>query len=212
MANRWQILHKTACIYPMSIGLKFSKPAPWGANWQLIRPTPHLSQDRRNKIQNGQVRIWCPPEQNLSHTIYTDFPVSTCLQSRWHLLDTVRCAQTAWIVHSKWPSPLETLKPQFYLCFFLRADSVERSQPFTQCHRHSVPLLFKSFEPWLPWCLSAKGSVCQCRRHGFNPWSRKIPHAMEQRSPCPQLLSLCSRAQELQLLSPRATTTEARVP
>ena len=28
----------------------------------------------------------------------------------------------------------------------------------------------------------------------------------------PQLLSLCSRAREPQLLSPRATTTEARVP
>ena len=36
------------------------------------------------------------------------------------------------------------------------------------------------------------------------PWSNKA---------CvPQLLSLCSRAREPQLLSPRATTTEARVP
>ena len=32
-------------------------------------------------------------------------------------------------------------------------------------------------------------SVCQCRRHGFNPWSGKIPHALEK-------------------LSPRATTSE----
>ena len=27
----------------------------------------------------------------------------------------------------------------------------------------------------LPWWLSGKESACQCRRHGFNPWSRKIP-------------------------------------
>ena len=27
-------------------------------------------------------------------------------------------------------------------------------------------------------------SACQCRGHGFDPWSRKIPHAMEQLSPC----------------------------
>ena len=26
-------------------------------------------------------------------------------------------------------------------------------------------------------------STCQCRRHWFNPWSRKIPHASEQLSP-----------------------------
>ena len=27
----------------------------------------------------------------------------------------------------------------------------------------------------LPCCLSSKESVCQCRRHWFNPWVRKIP-------------------------------------
>ena len=31
--------------------------------------------------------------------------------------------------------------------------------------------------------LSGKESICQCRRHGVNPWSRKIPHAVEQLSP-----------------------------
>ena len=47
--------------------------------------------------------------------------------------------------------------------------------------------------PGLPWWLSGKESTCQCRRHGFNPWSGKIPHATEQLSPLVQLLSLCSR-------------------
>ena len=38
--------------------------------------------------------------------------------------------------------------------------------------------------------------------NGFHPWFRKLPHATEQLSPgAPQLLNLCSRAQELQLLS-----------
>ena len=50
-----------------------------------------------------------------------------------------------------------------------------------------------------PWWLRGKESACQCRRHRFNPWSRKMPHAAEQ---LPQLLSLCSRAWELQLLKP----------
>ena len=26
-----------------------------------------------------------------------------------------------------------------------------------------------------PWWLSGKESTCQCSRHGFNPWSGKIP-------------------------------------
>ena len=29
------------------------------------------------------------------------------------------------------------------------------------------------------WWLSGKDSAHQCRRHGFDPWSRKIPHDVE---------------------------------
>ena len=42
--------------------------------------------------------------------------------------------------------------------------------------------------------LSGKETTCQCRRHRFHPWSRKIPHATEP--------LFCSAAQELQLLTP----------
>ena len=42
-----------------------------------------------------------------------------------------------------------------------------------------------------------KKSACQCRRHGFDPWSGRILHAVEQLRPCTQLPSLCSRAGEL---------------
>ena len=39
-------------------------------------------------------------------------------------------------------------------------------------------------EIWsLPWWLSGKESTHQCRRHRFNPWSRKISHVTEQLSP-----------------------------
>ena len=34
----------------------------------------------------------------------------------------------------------------------------------------------------LPWWLRGKESACQCRRHEFDPWSRKIPQAAEQLS------------------------------
>ena len=35
----------------------------------------------------------------------------------------------------------------------------------------------------LPWWHSGWESACQCRGQGFEPWSRKIPHAAEQLSP-----------------------------
>ena len=42
----------------------------------------------------------------------------------------------------------------------------------------------KNIETGLPWWLSGKESACQCKRHRFDPWSGKIPHAMDQLSPC----------------------------
>ena len=36
----------------------------------------------------------------------------------------------------------------------------------------------------LPWWRSDWESACQCRGHGFEPWSGKIPHAAEQLGPC----------------------------
>ena len=35
----------------------------------------------------------------------------------------------------------------------------------------------------LPWWPSGWVSTCQCREHGFNPWSCKIPYALGQLNP-----------------------------
>ena len=62
-------------------------------------------------------------------------------------------------------------------------------------------------------------NACQCRGRGFSPWSRKIPHAMRQLSPCttttepvcckewsPSAYSLCSvTRQATAMRSPRTT-------
>ena len=51
----------------------------------------------------------------------------------------------------------------------------------TRCHlRHSLKM---QIPRGLPWWLSGKESSCQCKRHTFNPWSGKIPHAEGQLSP-----------------------------
>ena len=41
----------------------------------------------------------------------------------------------------------------------------------------------KNRTPGLPWWCSGWESTCQCRGHGFKPWSGKIPHAAEQLGP-----------------------------
>ena len=41
---------------------------------------------------------------------------------------------------------------------------------------------FKKCWAELPWWLSGKESSCWFRRHKFNPWSRKLLHAVEQLS------------------------------
>jgi len=56
----------------------------------------------------------------------------------------------------------------------------------------------------LPWWLSGE-SACQCRRHGFNPWSGKIPRGEEQLSPCAAVEPVCA-------LEPGSINYWARVP
>ena len=70
-----------------------------------------------------------------------------------------------------------------------------------------------------PWWCSGCGSACQCRGHGFDPWSGRIPHAAGQRSPCataePALWSPWAAAAGPMChgcWSPRATTAGACAP
>jgi len=48
----------------------------------------------------------------------------------------------------------------------------------------------------------AKNLPANAERHGFDPWSGKIPHALKQLSPCASTI-------EAVLSSPRAATTES---
>ena len=53
--------------------------------------------------------------------------------------------------------------------------------------------LYKNISLGIPWWASGNESTNQCKGHGFDPWSGKVPPATEQ-------------------LSPGAMTTEACVP
>ena len=61
--------------------------------------------------------------------------------------------------------------------------------------------LLRNIITGLPWWHSGWESACQCRGHGFEPWSGKIPYATER-------LGLCTATAEPVLWSPPATTAE----
>ena len=44
-------------------------------------------------------------------------------------------------------------------------------------------LAVKNYFQGLPWWRSGWESACQCRGHGFEPWSGRVPHAAEQLGP-----------------------------
>ena len=69
--------------------------------------------------------------------------------------------------------------------------------------KYTSNILLKIHNLGLPWWLSGKEFTCQCRRHGFDPQSRKIPHATEQLSPC-------AITTESMLQIPGATASETR--
>ena len=62
----------------------------------------------------------------------------------------------------------------------------------------------------LPWWLSGNKSTSQCRRHGFDPWSRKIPQATEQLSWCATTTEPVLQAWELQLRKPERPKARAQ--
>ena len=50
-------------------------------------------------------------------------------------------------------------------------------------HYSLIHSLIKIIPSGLPWWRSGWESACQCRGHGFDPWSGRIPHAAEQLGP-----------------------------
>ena len=73
-------------------------------------------------------------------------------------------------------------------------------------------LFFLSMEGGFP---SGKESACQCRRHRFDSWSGKIPHAEGQLNLFTTTTEPVPRAQELQLpkpMHPRACTLQQEKP
>ena len=85
------------------------------------------------------------------------------------------------------------------------------------CHSHLTWHLLKSGVVGLPWWSSAEEFVCQCKGHGFHPWFRKTPLAMDKQSWCatttePALQSQCSAAREASAIGSLRTTSREEHP
>ena len=71
--------------------------------------------------------------------------------------------------------PMSKWSPSF-LCLYEREDpATSMSELLSFIHSSHRLAIGTSFTIGVPWWLSGKEPVCQCRRHGFNPWIRKIP-------------------------------------
>ena len=83
--------------------------------------------------------------------------------------------------------------------------------------RHGLRTWINEYVWGLPCWLSGKEASWQCRRHVFDPWSGKIPHAVKQLSLCttviePALYSLSSMTREATAIRSLHTTTRVQPP
>ena len=76
--------------------------------------------------------------------------------------------------------------------FRIRIQRDSGGGPYLETHAHSQLTSFYCSHPkafnqelrtGLPWWCSGWESACQCGGHGFEPWSGKIPHAVERLGP-----------------------------
>ena len=83
-------------------------------------------------------------------------------------------------------------KITFWKCFCYQKTRGKSTRKFFKtCFLHkNIHQIFSclnhSVQKWtmgLPWWHGGWESACQCRGHGFEPWSGKIPHAVEQLGP-----------------------------
>ena len=89
--------------------------------------------------------------------------------------DQVESTHWLWVLAPPPPQALRTLprdQKSIQFCWGT-SDGVGnitwQFQALEQCMQKSLVGLL--------WCVTGNESACQCRRHGFSPWSRKIPHA-----------------------------------
>ena len=70
----------------------------------------------------------------------------------------------------------------------LKLHSLNDHTGLRRCHYFPLDHMLRNFRGF-PWWSSGKESACQCRGHGSDPWSRKVPLVQSHQVSEPQLLS-----------------------
>ena len=105
--------------------------------------------------------------------------------------------------------PTQELNPSLLCLLHSQADSLPLAPPgrsfkgVTHTCLSCVCCFLENNQ--FPWWLTGKESTCQCRKHGLDTLSRKIPHTTEQLRPCATTI-------EPALWSLGTATTEAHKP
>ena len=91
---------------------------------------------------------------------------SICICTKWYMLEATHCNTVC--ISQVW----KQLKSWLVGDYITAGVSI----------KWSITQLLKRIRG-LPWWRSGWESACQCRGHRFEPWSGKIPHAVEQLGP-----------------------------
>ena len=93
------------------------------------------------------------------------------------------------------------------LLYFLNYELTDKARPIFKIF--IILLLIFKEQRGLLWWFSGQESACQCRRNGFNPWFRKIPHAAKQIGPYAATIEPAPQSQEGTVTEPTCPRAHA---
>ena len=102
--------------------------------------------------------------------------------------------KTIWIEQKQYPLTQTAkiiINPSSATCYYVTSWKLASLSPNFLLCKMRIPPSYLTAVLWglnenilgLPWWRSGWESACQCRGHGFEPWSGKIPHTVEQLGP-----------------------------
>ena len=170
-------LHSKSRDMHLDITFRWSNNSIFKHTWQKRRLQHHDPTGMKRQIKNIHLTIYFSEEAPLGVNFERNINKTLTVKQR-------PTPSLYALPSNQWPDT----------CWFSSLDS-------HQNHPGKGGSTFKT-ALGLPWWLGGKESTCQCRRHGFNPWSRRIPQATEWLRPGATTTYLCSSTQELQVLKP----------
>ena len=124
-----------------------------------------------HQTQQNRLKHTWSRQDNTVTLLFTATSLSHFNLDDYHL-QTISCLRSFKIL-SKFLDKMTNNTFFIFLCFKNKIMALQ-TLTFLGSQKHS----------WgLPWWRSGWESACQCKAHGFEPWSGKIPHAAEQLGP-----------------------------